>query len=120
MEVVELGGGTPPLFAIGLDSLEKYLFLVEKHDLIEFRLAEKREKRSNVFALGEDSFKANSCGSLPLIRIFLRHVCRLTGHAARAAAHCRSRWVQSRRLLLKHWRIHCRVVSIPCRLCVFH
>ena len=38
VEVVELGGGAPPLLAVGLNALEQNLLLVEQHDLVELWL----------------------------------------------------------------------------------
>ena len=40
---MELRGGAPPLLAVGLNTLEEDLLLVEEHDLVELRLGEEGE-----------------------------------------------------------------------------
>ena len=94
MQVVELGGGFPPLLAVILNSIEKVPLLGYEHQQTKLWLGQKRKKWADLITLAQNGLQANPSGFLPSVWLLntlfvqLWLISRLTYHAAWATANC--------------------------------
>ena len=82
MQVVELRGGTPPVFAVSLNSIKQDSFLIQNHHLVRLWLGEQGEKGSDLITFTKNCLKADTSWSLTRICWLHRLINCLTSHTS--------------------------------------